>query len=393
MQIRSSAWGVAVVAFLAAMIACGEASRSVDSADQAGSDSAGSRWSVTDQPLLVLGEGNDPDSDLYRVQAAIRTGTGSIAVANGATAEIKFFGQDGSLKRVVGGKGGGPEEFTFLVDLTRSAGDTLLALVGPKDVARFSAEGAYLSKTTYESNYYLTDSRAHSGYVLPNGNILTQFDSRRPDHGRFRPETLYVLLRPGREDFDSIAWLPGIELIAEPGDPLTRRTDAVAFSPNYHIAIGPDRFFVGDSHEYAVEVYNFEGDRIGQVALPHEPRRVTRRDRDDHIDAFRKMIIEQAYSDEERGRYERRLRDQPFADVFPAFGDIAADREGNLWVQDSHAAADRVDWTVYDRAGKQVARVALPTILQILEIGSDYLLALSRDDLGVETVQMFSLER
>lgn len=393
MQSRPSAWRTVVVGFAGAIIACGETSKFVDSTSKADSDSPGSRWSVTEQPLLVLGEGNEPGADLYRVQAATRTATGTIAVANGATAEVKFFGQDGNLERVVGSKGGGPEEFTFLADLTRSAGDTLLALVGPKDVARFSAEGEHLGKTTFESSYYWTDSRGQSGYVLPNGNILTQEDSRRPDHGRFRPETLYVLLRPDREGLDSIAWLPGIELIAEPGSPRRGGTNAVAFSPNYHIAIAPDRLFLGDSHEDRVEVYNFEGVRIGQVALPHQPRRVTRRDQDEYVVSFREMLMEQPNWDDERARYERMLRDQPFADVFPTFGTIAADREGNLWVQDYSTAADLVDWTVYDRAGNQVARVALPTTVRILEIGMDYLLALKRSELGVETVQMFGLER
>jgi hypothetical protein len=59
------------------------------------------------------------------------------------------------------------------------------------------------------------------------------------------------------------------------------------------------------------------------------------------------------------------------------------------WVVDPEGA----DWIVLDQQGRTVARVRTPPGVMVLEIGSDYILGLSRDELDVESVSLYRLQR
>jgi len=48
---------------------------------------------------------------------------------------------------------------------------------------------------------------------------------------------------------------------------------------------------------------------------------------------------------------------------------------------------------VFDREGVFVARVHMPPRLNILEVGDDYVLGLARDDIDVEHVRLYRLEK
>jgi hypothetical protein len=59
------------------------------------------------------------------------------------------------------------------------------------------------------------------------------------------------------------------------------------------------------------------------------------------------------------------------------------------WVVDSEGA----EWIVLDHQGQTVARVQTPPGVMVLEIGSDYIVGLSRDELDVESVSLYRLQR
>jgi hypothetical protein len=99
-------------------------------------------------------------------------------------------------------------------------------------------------------------------------------------------------------------------------------------------------------------------------------------------------------------------------DHYPRFGRLMADRAGNLWVMDYPQLTDRtisgddlttprpgfVDaagamWTVLTPDGDVVATVRTPPGLFVLEIGTDYVLGVAYDDLDVESVRLYTLDR
>ena len=62
-----------------------------------------------------------------RVRQGFRRGDGSILIANGATAELRFYDGDGRFIGAAGREGGGPGEFTngFSMNLVRWPGDSV----------------------------------------------------------------------------------------------------------------------------------------------------------------------------------------------------------------------------------------------------------------------------
>ena len=68
------------------------------------------------------------------------------------------------------------------------------------------------------------------------------------------------------------------------------------------------------------------------------------------------------------------------------------DTEAALWVQEYDLPWDSVaTWNVFDPDGRWLTSLEIPKRLSILEIGVDYVLALTRDELDVERVALFPL--
>ena len=86
----------------------------------------------------------------------------------------------------------------------------------------------------------------------------------------------------------------------------------------------------------------------------------------------------------------------PLVESLPAFRTLLTDALDHLWVREATLPGMERPaplWTVFDTEGRALGFVETPGDLTILEIGSDYLLGQTTDDLGVETVQVWPLDR
>jgi hypothetical protein len=50
-------------------------------------------------------------------------------------------------------------------------------------------------------------------------------------------------------------------------------------------------------------------------------------------------------------------------------------------------------WTVFDPEGRMLGTVATPARFRVFSIGTDYVLGVWRDDMDVEHVRLFTLEK
>jgi hypothetical protein len=88
------------------------------------------------------------------------------------------------------------------------------------------------------------------------------------------------------------------------------------------------------------------------------------------------------------------LAEAPFPKQSPAFGAMAVDPEGNVWVQEYPRPGQKeVAWAVLGPDGQPVARIQLPRALEVYEVGRDYVVGRRRDDLDVEHVELYSVTR
>ena len=71
---------------------------------------------------------------------------------------------------------------------------------------------------------------------------------------------------------------------------------------------------------------------------------------------------------------------------------MRVDKADNLWVHGYELPGDtHLHWSVFGPDGVWLTDVTTPIAIQVLDIGADYLLGLSRDDLDVEHVQLYGL--
>ena len=89
------------------------------------------------------------------------------------------------------------------------------------------------------------------------------------------------------------------------------------------------------------------------------------------------------------------VRDRlPAPDSIPNIDHLVVDDPGAVWVA-SYQADPTVPrlYHVYDPVEGFLARVTMPPGLEVLEIGTDYVLGLTRDNLDVERVVLHALDR
>ena len=94
-------------------------------------------------------------------------------------------------------------------------------------------------------------------------------------------------------------------------------------------------------------------------------------------------------------RMDTTLATSVFADTFPAYDQILMDDDGNLWVRNYQwfDIGSGYAWTVFDPTGRYLGIVRTPHMLEIFQIGSDFVLGRMVDLRSREAVYVFTLNK
>ena len=350
-------------------------------------------WHIGTEPAVSIGEreGEGPYL-LHRARDAFTMPDGRIVVANTGSHELRVFDASGIHVATWGRRGEGPGEFNPLLQVHPWRGDSLLALYSPAHhLSVLDSEGNVGRAFSLERD----DSFFQVEAVLPVGAIVSSdLLPRSLADGLSRPEETYRVKDaegdmlsllgsfPGTEWFNSWSgsrgW--GVEI------PHAHRISTFAWGDL--VAIAPN-------DTYEVRVFGLDGTL----------KRIVRRDHDlvvstaAHIDAEIEERVARR-PEEERAERRRELREDfqqiPLPETFPAFAAATADLVDHLWVREYELPGEggtNPVWTVFDPGGHILGFVETPAGLDIHEIGEDYILGLATDELGVEYIQVWSLER
>ena len=107
---------------------------------------------------------------------------------------------------------------------------------------------------------------------------------------------------------------------------------------------------------------------------------MTRQDVDRYRDA-----LEERYRDDDDPNWRAR-----FESTWDWESEIVPD-DGVLWVQDYIRPGERGEWFAFDPAGRWVRSLVLPPRTRLLDIGPDWALVRTVDDLDVQRVQVRGL--
>ena len=355
-------------------------------------------WQLARAPEVSIGVAEGaPENMLHRVAGGFRFGNGRIVVANGGTQEIRVYDARGRFASSSGRRGEGPGEFTQL-SRAFAYGDSILAYdFRLQRISILAPEGKFARSFNMP--------RLRDGYsaqpvgTLSDGTIVVQatrqFMMGDSPHGVNRESAvLYRVSRAGQA-LDSIAAVPGWERYVRTVNLNGRvgfTVHALPFARTPVVAVRGDRVYVGASDRFEIDVYTPEGKRERRISYNQPNRRVTRAD----VDRFRTARIASAaaQSDLYRQRTEEALTEMQLPDAMPAYSGVHADSDGNVWVQDYRAEGEtHTRWTVFDRSGRAIGRVTGPDNFTLLDVGPDWILGLSRDELEVERIGLYRLTR
>lgn len=163
------------------------------------------------------------------------------------------------------------------------------------------------------------------------------------------------------------------------------------FAPGGTWALYGMRVHEGTGKSYEIRTYDQAGGLIRILRAPIVPARVT----DALLDSYVAERLAASSGDEEwqdllRSAYSA----MPHPDVARVFDELATDADGRLWVRRTKMPQDSLyHWDVFDPEGRPVAQALIPATLRVREFGSDFVLALRRDELEVEQVVLFSLQK
>ena len=84
----------------------------------------------------------------------------------------------------------------------------------------------------------------------------------------------------------------------------------------------------------------------------------------------------------------------PRPDVRPAFGPMVSDDLGYVWLAPYLPHPDApAPWLVVDPAGDILGEVLLPPGFELTHVGGDRLVGIVRDEMDLETVRVYALNR
>lgn len=353
----------------------------------------GEGWRVVPEPVLDIGgaEG-EPAYQLDRVGSVLRLGDGRIVVANAGSREIRFYDARGRHLRSAGREGGGPGEFKGMSWLGRLAGDTL----GVWDHASsrlslFSPAGDFLRAAPVrvpDAMFALVEGAFGDGTLLMTSAGTANFREGTHTGRDTVPYLRYTTAGALRDTVGRFAYDQTFSMTGDEGGGFAMRLP-VPFGPRTHVETRGDRVYVGDSEHARVAVLDTAGTLRRLIRWPAEARKVT----PEEIEEYKRSSLEQVDASF-RQMQERVLAKVPFPETKPAYQGLAVDAEGNLWLKGFAAPGEETAaWTVLDAEGRLLGTVRLPARLGVSEIGRDYILGILRDDLDVEHVVMYRLEK
>jgi hypothetical protein len=351
--------------------------------------------------LIGGADGNGP-TEFSDVVGAVRLSSGALVVADAATRQLRFFSSDGTHLRSIGRPGRGPGEIIDIDQFLR-AHDTLL-VVDRRRVHQFLADGTWQRSDRVPSIPGFVVGLAAG--TLGASDIVFQMrrGSLRAVY-EIRTDSLWVA-RVGLRD--STRHLLRTNPLASryalaPGSPATY---PLGFAPPTLAVARDQRVCAGYPEAFDIWCGDANGRTTLRIRRQVVSRVVSAADRQAFRDreAGRQADGSSRYEGSLRVHRERVAAAAKFATIFPAYSQLLLSSSGELWVRNFAAEdglttsplrsnAEPSRWSVFDTRGRWLAECTLPARFAPTDIGTDYVLGISRDDDDIESVTLWRLHR
>ena len=340
-------------------------------------------WRIGPEPTVSIGTREGEEAyQLYIVQDAMMLPDGRIIVANGGSGELRMFDALGTHLTTWGGEGEGPGEFRNLWQIERWPGDSIAAWFAPRrGISVFDAEGNYSRTFTLaaapgtppwlQSWPFASTS---DGFILSVRTADTVVVQLHDGEGKVRSSlgmhegSDQNVVNEGTDREFVISTIFGGRTVWEPWG---------------------DLVVITTTSRYELRAFTKDGVPARIVRRGHEPRAPGEAEIEAEIRT--RPMIAQVGAEPTRRPYHSSV-----AEHYPAFASVMSDALDHLWVREYEVPGEERPgslWTVFDAEGRVQGLVEMPAGLVIHEIGEDYILGKLRDELDIEYVQVWPLER
>lgn len=344
-------------------------------------------WQAGEQPVLRFGGvAGDSALDFLRILAGRRLPDGRILIANGGTAELRWFDQDGHHLKTVGRS---PEGFSTMTAVYFEGDTALVWDAGRRTITRWSPDGALLGSR----RVLLADTLRAITLRGPMGGGEVLVESNAPlivaeSTKVTRPESaLFRVAGDGRAD--SIGTLAGDELFA-------MRWNRVAsvvrlpFGLLTALTTLPGGYLVGDGSAPSLEEHAADGTLRRTIAWNAGRKPVTKAD----VDQGMRLMLGAARTGRQADDIKTLWRRMPLPDSLPWFTTVVRDPLALAWVRGAvHVSDSLATWQVLGADGKAAGTLELPARVTPLDIQADLLLLQEIDGTGIERVELRRLHR
>jgi hypothetical protein len=346
-------------------------------------------WSLGPE-RVVIGRADGPE-ELYQVSGATLLADGRIVVVNGGTQEVRIFDADGRRVGSFGRDGDGPGEYRSPY-LVATRGDTLVLYDRrQRRMSRVLADGTIVEERTIgeEGGGYPVARGMFSDDAIAFGGGMSFSSNDGFPSGRVRPASSFLAV-PADATAEPVSYgeFPSVEMWAQVGEG-TFSARGLPFGRATVSAVADSLFWIGTGERWELVGYGRSGTprRIARVAAPD--REVTA--------AMRDAYVEDLLADLPDANARRTTRaiyaEMPEVEVLPPYDRLLVDATGALWVANGQIPGEPIRWVILDGDGRLVGRLETPEGLRPMEIGVDHILALATDELGIEEVRLYGLQR
>lgn len=379
------------------MTACaaGEAGRDgAEVVDSAGirivtSRGPAAEWSLADDPILELGQLEGArETGFFRIRDILFLPDERIAIANQGSETIRFFTTTGAYLGEAGGEGAGPDEFRLLSWIALR-GDSLLAYDELNDrVSVRDLEGRLARSFRLEWH----SGRIRPAAVLADGDLLAYTVRGLGDiagNGVVVDSALLSVHDLEGARLDTLARVPLLERVVK-SDGYRNTVLGLPFSTFGSLIVAPG----GVCHTFGpapqLGCLAEDGAPATLIRTGLAPRPVT----PEHAAWFWQDALATADENPPAAAALQRMRDDmPFPEAFPAFSDLLTDDAGRIWAQVYRLPeSEDVEWHVFED-GRWAARLAVDPAFRVEAVSADRAIGVWTDELGVESVRMYLIER
>lgn len=368
-------------------------------------------WQVSREPAISIGNvAGREDYQLHRVGDALRLPDSRIVVANAGSHQLLVFDEAGNHLQAWGQRGEGPGDFSTIQGsdglspsafwMERWPGDSLAVCSGIGQ-ALHNVVSVWDARGRHGRTLNLTRlNRSSCRDVLAGGAILASRQvgspSALPEKGINRRLHDFSILDGDGSLLGALGRHPGGEIFWHFEDHMGDGTGMGLYGPPFQKTLRwagwGDLVVLAPTDRYELRAYRHDGSLARIVRRENDARTPAQADLESYREANAPRSEEAIQL---LKQYNATVDAFPLPESFPAFTAIEVDALGYLWVRDYNPPGDddRALWTVFDPEGFVQGFVETPPGLVVHQIGEDFILGKVLDELGVEYVQLWGLDR